>query len=134
MPEAKDLARKDFQLELDRANLEVRDEYSKLLIEERARLAKEKENDGKLVEVPVERREELFRQADVNVHVGHVDSEKMEKGQENATPASESQIRDPAAGKWNVIPDKILLQEDSPLLTRKEARKERREDNLKGGA
>jgi hypothetical protein len=132
MPEAKDLARKDFQLELDRANLEVRDEYSKLLIEERARLAKE--NGEKLVEVPVEKREELLKQADVNVRAGHVDSEKTERGQENANPTPEPQIKDPAAGKWNVIPDKILPPEDHPLLAREEARKERHRDNLKGGA
>jgi hypothetical protein len=52
---------------------------------------------------------------------------------ESANPLPETPVKNPAAGKWNVIPDEILPPEDKPLLSREEARKERRESVLRNG-
>lgn len=53
---------------------------------------------------------------------------------ENANPLPETPAKNPAAGKYNVIPDVILPPEDKPLLSREEARKERREKYLRNGS
>ena len=47
---------------------------------------------------------------------------------EAANPPPEVPKKNPASGKYNVIPDKILPPEDKPILSREERRKKRIED------
>lgn len=84
--ESERLARKRFELELKNTQRDkpiVYLEYSKLLSEEQIRLAKE--NSGKPVKIVTERREGLLRQAHINVYIGHVNPERMERDWEGAT-------------------------------------------------
>ena len=52
---------------------------------------------------------------------------------ESANPPPEPQKKNPAAGKYNIIPDEILPAEDKPFQTMEERRKERRESVLRNG-
>jgi hypothetical protein len=76
-------AARDFELKLQRASPKVRDEYHRLLVEKQVESAKKSE--GHAVTVSTEEREELFKQADTNIYVGHVDPQKMNKDWENAS-------------------------------------------------
>jgi len=53
---------------------------------------------------------------------------------ESANPLPESPQTKPAVNNRYVIPDVILPPEEKPLLSREEARKERRESVLRNGA
>lgn len=53
---------------------------------------------------------------------------------ETANPPPEKPKAKPTAGKWNKIPDEMLPPEETPLLTRSEARKKRREEYRRNGS
>jgi hypothetical protein len=79
---ARELREKFFDSTLKKADQKISLEYHRLLFAEQKRLLKE--NNG-IVTIPVEKREEFFRQAGTNINIGRVDSEKMERDWERAT-------------------------------------------------
>lgn len=73
---ARELREKYFNEDLKKSDQKKSLEYHQLLFAEQKRLLKE--NNG-IVTVPIERREELFRQAGTNITIGRVDRKHMEE-------------------------------------------------------